>query len=48
MIVRETWERYPTLHEAREAAESLAHDERVEHILIVRDEVPPSGVEWAR
>ena len=43
----ETWERFSTLHAAREAAESLAHDERVEHILIVRDKVPPSSVEWA-
>jgi hypothetical protein len=26
---------------------ALARDERVAHVMIVRDDVPPSFVEWA-
>jgi hypothetical protein len=42
-----TWIRYPTLEAARAAAVALARDERVAHVMIVRDDVPPSFVEWA-
>jgi MFS family permease len=42
-----TWIRYPTLEAARAAAEALARNERVAHVMIVRDDAPPSCVEWA-
>jgi hypothetical protein len=42
-----TWMRYATLDAARAAAAALARDERVAHIMIVRDEIPPHAVEWA-
>jgi hypothetical protein len=42
-----TWTRFPSVETARAAAASLARDERVAHIMIVRDEVPPHWVEWA-
>ena len=37
---------YPTVDAARAAAESLVRRERVGHVLIARDDVPPSFVEW--
>jgi hypothetical protein len=44
----EEWSRYPTLEEARASAQTLIRDERVGHIVIVRDdEVPNRFVEWA-
>ena len=42
-----TWIPYPTLEAARAAAAVLARDERVAHVMIVRDDVPPHCVEWA-
>jgi len=42
-----TWMRYSTLDEARSAAAALTRDERVVHIMIARDEIPPHAVEWA-
>jgi hypothetical protein len=41
-----TWSAYPTLDAAREAGQSLMRDERVAHVMIVRDTVPPAFVEW--
>jgi hypothetical protein len=38
---------YSTLAEARTAALSLTHEERVAHVLIARAGVPPHFVEWA-
>ncbi len=42
-----TWMPYSTLDAARAAAAALVRDERVAHIMIVRDEIPPHAVEWA-
>ena len=41
-----TWSAYPTLDAAREAGRALMHNERVAHVMIVRDTVPPVFVEW--
>jgi hypothetical protein len=38
---------YNTLEDARAAARSLAEHEIVMHVLIAREDVPPSFVEWA-
>ena len=40
------WVAYDTLDEARAAAGSLSRDERVGHIMIARDDVPATFVEW--
>jgi hypothetical protein len=37
---------YPTVDAARAAAQSLSRSERVGHVLIARDDVPPAFVEW--
>ena len=37
---------YPTVDAARVAAQSLIRQERVGHVLIARDDVPSSFVEW--
>jgi hypothetical protein len=37
---------YPTMDAAREAAQSLTGRERIGHVLIARDDVPPVFVEW--
>ena len=42
----EVWESYPTIDAARIAGRSLGRQERVGHVLIARDEVPPTFVEW--
>jgi len=41
-----TWSVYPTLDAAREAGRSLMRNERVAHVMIVRNTVPPVFVEW--
>lgn len=41
-----TWQRYPTIEEARGAVKPLYHDDRVLRALIVTDDVPPRFVEW--
>lgn len=41
-----TWEHFPTVERAREAAAQLLRHERVARIAIVRNEVPPAFVEW--
>ena len=41
------WTRYSTLEAARNAARALGRDERVQRVMIARDEVPPHFVEWA-
>jgi hypothetical protein len=41
-----TWERYPTIEQARAGAAGLLRQERVLRIAIVRNEVPPAFVEW--
>jgi hypothetical protein len=37
---------YPTVDAARTAAQSLIRRERVGHVLIARDDVPSTFVEW--
>ena len=37
---------YPTVDAARAAAQSLIRHERVGHVLIARDDVPATFVEW--
>ena len=41
-----TWPRYPTVDAARAAAAVLLREERVQRVLIVRDDVPTGVVEW--
>lgn len=41
------WARYPTIEAARIGTEILLRDERVLRVMIVRNDVPPSFVEWA-
>ncbi len=41
-----TWSRYPSLDTARVAAAALLREERVQHVLIVPDEVTRGAVEW--
>ncbi len=38
--------RYPTVEAARLGAEALYRNDRVQRVMIVRDEVPPAFVEW--
>jgi hypothetical protein len=38
---------YRTLEDAREAARSLSHSDVVANVMITRDDVPPTFVEWA-
>jgi hypothetical protein len=40
------WTAYPTLDTARLGAAALLRNERVQRIVIVRDEIPPAFVEW--
>lgn len=37
---------YATLDEARAAARLLSHHELVTNVMITRDDVPPTFVEW--
>lgn len=41
-----TWSRYPTIETARGAAADLLREERVQRVMIVRDEIPQGFVEW--
>ena len=41
-----TWLRYPTVDAARAAAAVLLREERVQRVLIVRDDAPTAVVEW--
>ena len=41
-----TWPRYSTIDAARVAAAALLREERVQRVMIVRDEPPPGFVEW--
>jgi hypothetical protein len=41
-----TWPRYPSIDAARMAAAALLREERVQRVLIVRDEIPHGFVEW--
>ena len=40
------WPSYPTIDAARVVAAALLREERVQRVMIVRDEVPPGFVEW--
>ncbi len=41
-----TWLRYATLEDARAAAAALLREERVLRVMIVRDALPMTFVEW--
>jgi hypothetical protein len=40
------WRRYPSVDAARVGAAAMLRDERVQRVLIVRDEIPHGFVEW--
>jgi hypothetical protein len=40
------WARYPSLEAARAGVAALLRDERVQRVMIVRDELRPTFVEW--
>jgi hypothetical protein len=44
--IPQTWTRFATLQEARDAVKKMYHDDRVMRALIVTDEAPPRFVEW--
>ena len=44
--VAAAWTRYPTLDAARIATATLLRDERMQRVMIVRNEIPPAFVEW--
>lgn len=41
------WARYPTLEAARLGIAALLRDDRIQRVMIVRNEIPPAFVEWA-
>ena len=41
-----TWLRYPDIDAARVAAAALLREDRVQRVMIVRDEPPTGFVEW--
>ena len=41
------WARYPTVDAARLGTATLLRDDRVLRVMIVRNEIPPTFVEWA-
>lgn len=41
-----TWRPYATLAEAEEAAAALLREDRVQRVMIVRDDSPGGFVEW--
>lgn len=45
--IPETWTRFATLVDARQAVKALYHDDRVLRVFIVTGEAPPRFVEWA-
>jgi hypothetical protein len=42
----QTWSRYPSIESARAAATALLREERVQRVMIVRNGLVPSFVEW--
>jgi len=44
--IPETWTRFATLDQARQAVKAMYHDDRVLRVFIVSDEAPPRFVEW--
>jgi hypothetical protein len=44
--IAETWTRFATLAEARQAVKQMYQDDRVLRAFIVTDDVPPRFVEW--
>lgn len=44
--IPETWTRFATLADARQAVNGMYHDDRVLRVFIVTDEAPPRFVEW--
>ena len=44
--IPETWGRFATLEEARQAIKAMYHDDRVLRVLVVTEDVPPRFVEW--
>jgi len=40
------WARYPTLDAARVGTATLLRDDRILRVMIVRNEIPPTYVEW--
>lgn len=42
----QTWERFASREEARQAIKAMYHDDRVLRAFIVADTVPPAFVEW--
>ena len=44
--IPETWTRFATLEQARQAVKPMYHDDRVLRVFIVTDEMPPRFVEW--
>jgi hypothetical protein len=43
----EAWSRYPTIAAARAGVAALLRDERVQRVMIVRNDLQPTFVEWA-
>jgi hypothetical protein len=41
-----TWPRYPSVDAARTAAAALLREDRVQRVMIVRDDAPKGFVEW--
>ena len=44
--IAETWTRFLTVADARQAAKQMYHDDRVLRAFIVTDDAPPQFVEW--
>ena len=45
--IAEAWARYPTMEAARLGTATLLRDDRILRVMIVRNQVPPTFVEWA-
>jgi hypothetical protein len=41
------WARYPTIEAARAGVAALLREERVQRVMIVRNDLSPTFVEWA-
>jgi hypothetical protein len=41
-----TWPRYASIDDARLVAREMLRDDRVTHVTVVTDTVPPRFVEW--
>ena len=44
--IPETWTRFATLEQSRQAVKAMYHDDRVLRVFIVSDQAPPRFVEW--